>query len=556
MAATQLAALHARIQQLEADNASLASAAEQAAVLAEEYAADAARYRHSQNNTEQSLHDEISDASRRKDRRIQRLNVLLSEEKDRTQQLEQQVEDLEQLRELSNQMEITLQDSVSALQQQVEQASQSSSTVVDASFVLGTIRATHAMVPLEILNSYFPQSDTLQADFKAYYVFLRAHSIHTIATYAKDHFFDHFFNELQTSSSQQAFIQCALNLFGKLAKLTAELLAWCFEKANDIPYRAGKIYDAVITLEQRTASLFEQLFEIQQRRGNASCTPEYVTINTELLEMAMDTIFDVLPAPPALITSANCSDLSSLIKKSATERAHNVCEGLINASRDADAHNELQVKLNAARTKLQQRERELDDMKVRLNVYEDRMTKARQDAKLSETLKIQVSKLEEQIANARDRDEPGKGVQSVAEADSKLHDDQQSRKTDNESTQTQKATSLSNNSVATPLTQLQQMKDIIHIRRQLLRTHLSDISSDTRESKDHRADLQDVLKVHSTLSCALNDLRAAAANASVVTLHPDTLKVKRGGFSDENGNRRRRFGVDAKTAAQSCKSSE
>eukprot|EP00178_Gracilaria_changii_P020138 TRINITY_DN584_c1_g1_i2.p1 TRINITY_DN584_c1_g1~~TRINITY_DN584_c1_g1_i2.p1 ORF type:complete len:588 (+),score=104.38 TRINITY_DN584_c1_g1_i2:192-1955(+) len=529
MSMNQLAALHARIQQLETDNASLASAAEQAAGLAEEYAADAARYRHSRNNTEQRLHDEISDASRRKDRRIQRLNTLLSEEKTRVQQLEQRVEELEQLYDVSTQMETTLQASLSVMQQQVQNASQSPSPVAPISFMLDIIRSQHASVPLELLISYFPHSDALSSDIKAYQLFLRAHSIHTIATYVQQH----ILNPPQTSSSQQAFVQGALLLFDKLTSLTRDLLTWCFETADDVPFRAEKLHDPTLTLEQRATNVFEQLLEIQQQqRSSTSCTPEYATMNIELLEMAMDAIADILPVPSAPPTSSpNLGDLGALIRQAAEQRARNIRASLINASRSAEASVQLEDKLNAARTKLQQRESELDDMKVRLNVYEDRMTAARQDAKLLETLKTQVSKLEEQIANATNGDAPNESVQHVAEASSVTLQEPHAAHAGDQANHSQQSICSSKDCIPTPLAQLQQVQDVIHVRRQLLRTYLSDIRSDTALSQQPRADLQGMLQLRDTLSHALNDLRTAAASASVVTLHADTLEVKGRGAS-------------------------
>ncbi|KAI0556911.1 Sm Like Protein [Gracilaria domingensis] len=523
---SQLAALHARIQQLEADNASLASAAEQAAALAEEYAADAARYRHSQNHTEQRLHDEISDASRRKDRRIHRLSALLSEEKDRVQQLEQRVEQLEQLYDVSTQMETTLQASVTALQQQMERSSPSPQPVADAPFLLTTIRAQHVAVPLELLNSYFPEPDALGADIRAYQLFLRAHSIRAIATYARHHIPTPNPDPQQTlSSPQQTFAQSALHLFGKLVWLMRDLVAWCFEEADDVPFRAVKLHDATVTLEQRAANVFEQLFEMQQQHISTSCTPEYATMNTELLEMAMDAITDLLPSSPVHPTSAgNEDDLSMLIREAAIQRARTVRDGLINASRNAEASDQLESKLNAARTKLRQRESELDDIKVRLSVYEDRMTKARDDAKLVETLKTQVTELEEQIAKAVDRGIPSESVRNVAEANSITP-------TETRTTDADQAINSSKRRVATPLAQLQQVQDVIHVRRQLLHTYLSDIQSDTNISTQPQVDLESMLHTRDTLSHALNDLRTAAANASVVTLDEDTLKVKRSGKS-------------------------
>lgn len=130
----------------------------------------------------------------------QRLKALLWEEKDGVQCLAaQRVEKLEQLYDVSNQTSTTLQASVWALQWQMENCSQSTQPIAEVSFLLSTISAQYVAIPLELLNSYFPEPEALGADIKAYQLFLRTHLIHTIAIYARYHIPDPIPDHYQTS---------------------------------------------------------------------------------------------------------------------------------------------------------------------------------------------------------------------------------------------------------------------------------------------------------------------------------------------------------------------
>ncbi|PXF45976.1 hypothetical protein BWQ96_04232 [Gracilariopsis chorda] len=104
---------------------------------------------------------------------------------------------------------------------------------------------------------------------------------------------------------------------------------------------------------------------------------------------------------------------------------------------------------------MQQRESKLDDIKVGHSVYEDEMSKAREDPKLVETLKTQGSKVEGLIANAADRDILSESVRIVGEANKMSLRAKHTSQTDTQTTGMEQSMSSSNSCVATPLAQLQ-----------------------------------------------------------------------------------------------------
>lgn len=102
-----------------------------------------------------------------------------------------------------------------------------------------------------------------------------------------------------------------------------------------------------------------------------------------------------------------------------------------------------------------QRESKLDDIKVRHSVYEDRMSKAREDPRLVETLKTMVSKLEGLIANAADRDIPSESVRIVGAANKISLQAKHTSQADTQTTGMEQSICSSKSCVATPLVQLQ-----------------------------------------------------------------------------------------------------
>lgn len=493
--------MRARIRELEAENASLAAAAEEAATLAEAYAQDAARWRAASNGCDEGAGlVEIADAARRKERRIERLTAQLAEERDTSRRLVSRVAELEELKVLAEEMEETLQQSLAAVQDAHGEQRYSR----DADGAEGVVLAKQY---LDAISSFLPPEIAVEGDIDALHLSLLMKSV--VGCHGR----------------------CVDLLQGTVPALAAALEAaesalhratmWCFEDSAQIPIRAAAMRPAAASLEERTRAL---VADIQSVENAQSWNAEYVQMKVGLLTMAVDSVLALVPESFRIPTST-ALDLRVALEprvKDIRERLAGLATSSAHASNLA---RESASRADVASTLLQQRERELEDVRVRAGVFEDRLAAATVAVTKGEELKAQIAHLENQLElaqQAQDEQVLAAVVQVQRDADRIAEpsvDSEQEMRTNEHGGDSQRLVEF-----RLGLALDESRRSANRLRRQLTERRLADLVASQEVSTERVERMQKRRVARDAMSKALSLAKSSAASAHVVRLDPETLE--------------------------------
>lgn len=505
------AALESRILQLEVENTELSAAASEAAALAEEYAADAAAYRRQRASgpADAALVNELTDAARRKDRRINRLNTLLASEKDNAQRLQNKVQELTELNALADEMEETLRKSVSTLQQSLADAGGRGSAggALDSGVdKLTDVRVHVADAVVQSLSRYFPDAARVQGDVAAFGALRSA-----VATL-------HMASSLSGKLSRGGFgahEEDFLELFGSISLAAETAVRWCFDDAKLISTRGPSVEKELRALEEHTRTLCADFASAADVRNWAD---DFAHMKLDLVSMALDTLNALVPPRFERPTGAHSAEaLVADITRAAHVRASEIAGSLKHCS-DADKSDseqfvELRSKLDTAKSKLERKCRELGDLRVRTSVFEERLSSTLDDAKEITALRQKVSDLEAELAASKEALIAKCGKEGAEGETREESRDRQSNDADA--------------AVVVPrhLDIIDEAKESARLRRLLVHRHLADIQTlPLSTNVNEQLTFEKNHAVCETVRTALDNAREAASNARAIRLNADTLQ--------------------------------
>lgn len=493
--------LRARIRQLEEDNASLSTAAEQAAALAEECAADASRYRSSMQCSDQAVINELKDAQRRKDRRIVRLTTLLEQKEQQLDQVESRVSELEDLKQVAEEMEHVLRASLLALGGDTSQKG-------DSEFARGVTGVTASV--LSAVEDYFPERMEIQEDMAAFRLYARAHVIDCLA--------ERIAGQMRncTNESLRSCGELCENAVSTIRSATR----WCFANENTLVQRMRMLQPGVETLEQRVVGLFH---EVALMADGHTWRGEVARMKTDLIVLAIESVRGVVIHGEGAEERVCEIDIRDVCRKRARiVRERGVC---VDDGGDERKVEELNSRLNAARVKLERAEVELEDLRVRNCVFEERVRGAVADQREMKALRERVKEVEMQL---RERnalsitnnvsDTKAKDV-ATTDVDTAQLPEQDSPVRPRDSFD-----STRNANVPTPLQEPYDGAKMTRLRRKLLHHQLADLHVDATETQAFHSRQNDIT-IHQALSQALHNARQAASMARVVRLDRETLQL-------------------------------
>lgn len=485
--------LHTRIRELEADNASLSHAASEAAALAEEYAADAAAYRRLC-PTDQALVTELTDATRRKDRRIHRLTSLLEVERVSVEGLERRVAELEEMLHVADETERVLQFSLSMTEKGKSEGGMGKE--------LGQREDKEAVrvweVVVEALREYFPE-EVVGGDFAAFEA-LRAGVF-----------------VLEMAARLRAWLRpdtysWAHNFFAVLEEACLAVdsaLRWCFEEPGG---RGVHLMEVVTALEERFSMVVKEV----DGGETVQWTEKYANMKIGLLRMAVESVVGV--ASRKFDGMQSVGDIDTLVDnvQSALERrGAEVRAKLKAASANGDGKledvAELKAKLEASKSVLSRKTRELEDLRIRMNVFEERLSTALEESKELSTLRAKVTELEAELNRGKSAHSENRDVGRVS-SDSGVS-----------------PKSVGVNGIRRDCKHLEEVdntKEVARLRRILVRRHLADLQPLWFHESAFRQEDEQEAKLHESTRQALEEARLSASNSAAVELDAETLKPK------------------------------
>lgn len=438
---------------------------------------------------------ELRDAARRKDRRIHRLTSLLASERVEADALKARVAELEELKALSEEMEETLHASIQALQSQVSQPELPSTS----SSFLDVARNQLAHKLLSVATIYAPQS--AHPDFFAYHLLLHASSLHTLSDLTTEH--------LYSTPVLRPFV----DLFERVRAAATDAVAWCFEVPSDIPSRAANIHSTVSTLETRAASLFSELKAVDEA---ARWSQQFSSMKLELVTMAIDAVRVCLPRGFTSVLQHPDFCVIDVCNERAADFASVVLssrEGQLGSGRGKD---DLMARLTVATAALEARKQEIEDLRVRNAVFEDRISAALVDSKRAEALQIRVEELEQELLR-------------VGERNADINVDVDTKIVSEENVHTEDNPKVSAAAILTPAQLVDAWKETKRLRAMLVQRRLGDLCAPPFETNEKVLDVDRRTTVRNVVADALNGVRVAASMARVVVLDKETLQpVTRG----------------------------
>eukprot|EP00177_Eucheuma_denticulatum_P000178 GFKZ01000317.1.p1 GENE.GFKZ01000317.1~~GFKZ01000317.1.p1 ORF type:complete len:552 (-),score=94.44 GFKZ01000317.1:467-2122(-) len=482
-----VASLHARIRQLEVDNASLSHAASEAAALVEEYAADAAAYRRS-HPADTHVVTELTDAARRKDLRIQRLTSSLDAERGRSRQMQQRLRELEEMLQIGDEMEKTLKQSLDIMNKNKRVASREEGLEERTQVWKLALNGLKACMPEGVLGEEFDGLDALKTGIEALGTSKRLE------------------NSLSGCSFQWETDFTAVVSNGCVAVERA--LRWCFEEPatrgtivmaemSNWKVRLGKVAEAVETGEA------------------IRWTAEFANMKKGLLEMAVERLDGIVPRVYVAVVNAGLDVLLRDLQDSWQNRAKKVRQELRlvqNGVENGDDVLSLQKKLDITRNTLSRRTNELEDVRVRLQVFEGRLQEAVREGKQLAVCKQRVAELEKLLSIEKDavtetqnngdsKQSHGGGFErSRASADQAAHRHYKEVEASNEASR---------------------------LRRVLIKRHLADLRTRARSAAVVQVETPEKnAEYRKAMRKTIENVRLSASNASIVKLDPETLLPK------------------------------
>lgn len=484
---TSVASLHARIRQLEADNASLSHAAAEAAALVEEYAADAAAYRRGQ-PADAHLVTELTDAARRKDLRIQRLTSMVDAERARSGQMQERLSELEEMLHIADEMERTLRLSLDIMTKDKGVGSREDALKEAAEVWKLALKGLKACVPGGLFGEEFEGLDALKTGTEA-------------LSLAK---------QLKISLSRCGF-QWESDLTAVVndgCVAVERALRWCFEE----PATRGALVMAEVC---NWKTRLEKAAEAVDTGEASRWTAEFAHMKKGLLQMAVETLDGIVPRGYVTVVNAGLDVLLRDLEDSWRNRAEKVRQELRVVKHDVESGSNamnLQKKLDITRNTLSRRNNELEDIRVRVQVFEGRLQEALQEGKQLAAYKQRVSELEKLLSSGK-----------VVATENRNGEDSP----ENPSGGRERRRAASDHAAHRHYEDVEASREAARLRRVLVRRHLADLQTSARsmDMASHET-LGKETEYRKSMRETIENARLSASNASIMKLDPETLLPK------------------------------
>lgn len=355
---------------LQAENASLSEAADEAANLAESLASDNAKLR--------TKLSSLSESSARKDRQISRLTSQIQDSEEtittlhhRINDLSTQVDELKQLSSVTDEIELVLRRTVQTLQQRITSMQNAASSLSQQprSSNLCVPSSTHVISPhVTLVAAFRTHADILalfsQSPVNAA-VFLALANASAIIALALSALADH--------SSRASCADPLSNPLASATVLANTAAKFLLSDSSHAVERARLIDEALILLRNRIS-------DIAQSRAStpvsAMSPPNGVRdVTRELLEIAVSALSAILPATTDMIGTGSNSPFEpqgGLTKEAHASLRQIACENssISNMKNKAETTTDIDLQVSRLKQVLKRRERELDDLRVRHAAFE------------------------------------------------------------------------------------------------------------------------------------------------------------------------------------------
>lgn len=485
-----LTSLQIRIRQLEDDNVSLSHAASEAAALAEEYAADASAYRRLR-PADQALVTELTDATRRKDRRIQRLSSLLEAERARVEGLERRVAELEEMLQVADEMECVLQMSLNLIEKErceggghekIEERKEDGGGVSE--------------VLVKALKEYFPEG-IVGEDFMAFEALKAGLTVLEMMKGLHPNF----------GKSIPAWGPDFLAALEESCHAVESVLRWCFEEPEG---RGVCVLEFVTALQERLSAVAKDVENEETTRW----TEDFANMRTGLLRMGIETVVGITSRRFVGLRSVGGVDaLLKDVRVALERRASEVRARLKALSTGGDLKDveDLKAKLDTTSSMLNRKTRELEDLRVRMNVFEERISTALEESKELGLLRTRVTELEAELNHERTAHSDCRNVGPLPLEDSV------------------NLKSAPMNGIANDHMHLEDVdntKEAARLRRILARRHLADLQPLSFNVNSYRHESKEEAELYKSMRRALEQARFSASNSAAVELDAETLEPR------------------------------
>lgn len=488
--------LHARIRQLEADNASLSHAASEAASLAEECAADAAAYRRLR-PADQALVTELTDATRRKDRRIQRLTSLLEAERSRVQGLEGRITELEEMLQVADETERVLQLSLNVTEKgKAEGDRRNGLWEKEEKGEKEAVRVWEVVI--KSLKEYFPR-DIIGEDFAAFEAFRAGVVVIEMA------------KRLRAWLGPGAY-SWAHGFFAVLEEACLavdDALRWCFEEPGA---RGAQLVEAVTALEERFNSVVKEV----NSGETVQWTESYANMKIGLFRMAAESVMGVTSRKfdgrrSIAGIDALVDDVQSALARRGAEVRAKLKAASGSGAGGLEGLTAVRAKLDASKSVLRRKTSELEDLRVRANVFEERILTALEESKELSTLRTRVTELEAELAREKSTHSENRDISQLPSDDGV---DPKAIGVNGVGSDFRHSEGVDNTNEAARL------------RRILVRRHLADLQPLTFHESIYQHKAEEEAKLQRSMRQVLEEARLSASNSAAVELDAETLKPK------------------------------
>jgi len=353
---------------------------------------------------------------------------------------------------------------------------------------------------------YFPEDSKVQGDMAAFTVLLRISSIRDIISYL----FDKLGIRQQKGKASMSYVE---ELLGDVSDCIERALVWCFENPTEIQWRGLRIDKEIATLEERVVALFseyESVEEAQHRRQ------DFAQMKIDLVVMSLESLNAVIPSLQAAADGENTAiplDISSATASRAKEVAQHLGSCTRNGATRGNTGADVISKLNVTQALLSQRERELEDLRVRTKVFEERLNSTVEDSKLFDSLSKRIVKLESKLQGAKQALQVEQESKSNSEGDAgRIHGSRPAP-----------AGKELSEVADRPYNDVYR-RERQRLRSELVRTKLADLQPLPAPTTGKYAEIDKEIVLRDTITTTLKNAREAASNARAVLLDPMTLQ--------------------------------
>ncbi len=504
-----------QIRALRSENESLTAAAEVVAAVTEEYAADASRWRKMVKRLNgvtdiESAFNELSDASRRKDNRIERM---ASEASDLRRQLEEKtkrIEALEALNSLSADIEQTLRDQIDILR--------GTSRAVPAS--ANRIRSLGATCDkcgtlLDCIDA------VLRPVAKNDVAFVRLRSLSRVLFHAQMAVDECKAGIAAMSRFAPQEKQEVVEVLSFAKVRTENMRAWAISLPESANANCEKVLGAIVRIEQQVRLLMQAIRNssspgmVLRAVTKMQCTLLYKAANSLMNTLPLSYRSAESPAISVVLTNTISEIVSQELASSSKELSRRISD-----SATQTAVNQAEI----LTTQLAKKEEELGDAQVRVKVFEERLSIALHAKEEADKLRVALDKKESEMMALRE--ELSQASLKLAAMDTSTGAVQQLENSATHSSQNTDAPVTTGRRL-TDATVLEHALDdhkrrIQRTRTEVMAHFLADLSSpnDARLQQE----MQHLTDMKSGMKSALLLCKRSAASSQVVRLDPKTLR--------------------------------